>query len=696
VTELVTTTAKLLPYTKRNKGVPGFATAYFYEPDPLSKQPEATFYAVVEVLAPVKQAEEVADLIIKSFGEAYYNHGEKSDDQKEVVKSPANNAALVRFEAAIKTVNRELGAYTERGYAGWVGRVSAVLAILADSQLHLTQTGSAEAYLYRQGSASHISLDLSPQGPHRPAHTFVHIASGKLEPSDRLIFTTPALVHSLTQPQLLELVEDNSPQSAAAKIAELTSDKDNSDRIAALLVEVTTPEILAMSFRTLESDEVPVGQPDTLLDAAKATAMPLAAQAGNHVTKLAHHGKITWRRLQPHLMQAGTMAAGWLRKRLRTKSGRALACIAVLALVAMIAWSQYASAQAKTVDGLAARYDQIYKQYQQSTYLFETGDKTSARQMLVEAKNNIEELEQSRHKKSLEKRLNNRPHPESAPTKLADLKQQIVVQLEKLEDLNRVAAQLAFDLTNTGMEPAHLELTGSQVVLINGGKSPNISVYNPVTSKLKTGLKTPEGFGTVVATTGTSDSIYLLTDQPAVWLFKPDTDSLVQLSISYGEWPKGKDISAYNGNLYILSDDQIWRHIPTSGGFSGKQAFLTPALPAATKAATAMAVDGSIYLTGPGGSIKRFLAGKETHTVSSLPPAFAKAKSIQSFDEARSLLVVSDDASRLGIISFDNTELRFARQLEVSNAKQIIAAQLDSKRTVFLVSGSKLLKLTLP
>lgn len=694
MTELVTTTAKLLPYTKRSKGVPSFATAYYYEPDPLLDQQDATFYAVVEVLAPVKQAEEVADLIIKSFGEAYYN---KPKNEEQISNSPnPKDTALARFEGAIKTVNQELGAYTERGYAGWVGRVSAVLAVLANDQLHLTQTGSAEAYLYRQGASSHISVDLSPQGPHRPAHTFVHIASGKLEPSDRLIFTTPALIHNFTQAQLLELVQDNTPQSAAAKISELISDSDNSERIAALILEVTTPEILAMSVRTIEPDEIPIGQPDTFLDTARATAQPLAAKASIHATKLLRHGNKHWQNIQPRLKKQILLAGEWLRKRLRTKFGRIFAGVIVLGIIIMIAWLQHSSAQAKTVDGLVVRYDQIYSQYQQSILLFEAGDKASAREILNKAKSDLETLEKAGHQKALDNKLANRPRPENSPTSVSDFKQVIATQLELLEDLGRVTARVAFDLANTGMEPAHMEMAGAQVVLANKGPRPNIAVFNPTTGKLKTGLKTPDGFGAVVAMTGTADSIYLLTDQPSVWHYKVDSDFLSRQNISFGEWPKGKDISSYNGNLYILSDDQIWRHIPTSNGFSGKQAFLTPTLPAITKESVAMAVDGSIYLSGASGNIKRFLAGKETHSAVGLPAGFIKSKSLQSFDDASSLLALSENGERIGIVSFNNTELAFARQVEIKDVKQIVAAQVDAKRTVYLVAGNKLLSFTLP
>jgi hypothetical protein len=132
VSELITRTARLIPYSKRPKQVPSFVTAYFHEPLPDDPGFEmGSFYIVLEVLISGRASEEVADIIIETVGDNYYNRASSGED------------ALTRFEAAIRATNHELGEHVSRGNASWIGKLSAVIAMQAGAELHVASTGSA-------------------------------------------------------------------------------------------------------------------------------------------------------------------------------------------------------------------------------------------------------------------------------------------------------------------------------------------------------------------------------------------------------------------------------------------------------------------------------------------------------------------------------------------------------------------------
>ncbi|WP_457831512.1 hypothetical protein, partial [Staphylococcus aureus] len=86
------------------------------------------------------------------------------------------------------------------------------------------------------------------QRPTSPTKTFGSIASGQLEAGDRLLLATPALVHQIPLSRLQSAVSDASPASAIAELTHLLKDA-SSERIAALIIEITTPEIAALQVR---------------------------------------------------------------------------------------------------------------------------------------------------------------------------------------------------------------------------------------------------------------------------------------------------------------------------------------------------------------------------------------------------------------------------------------------------------------
>jgi len=70
VSDLITRTARLVPYVKRPKQVPSFVTTYTYEP--MAGEPGddlGNLYVVTEVLVSGRASEEVADLILETAGD---------------------------------------------------------------------------------------------------------------------------------------------------------------------------------------------------------------------------------------------------------------------------------------------------------------------------------------------------------------------------------------------------------------------------------------------------------------------------------------------------------------------------------------------------------------------------------------------------------------------------------------------------
>lgn len=682
---LVTSTAKLLPRANRRNG--GLVTAYFYEPEPGVEPGLGSLFAIIEVLGSPKQAPEVVDLIIETIGHQYYNQ------ETEGELDP-----LAAFERAIKTVNHGLGEYISQGNASWIGKASAVIAVLAEDQLHLTQAGSAEAYLYRKGREIHVSADLH-QGQLAQLKTFSNIASGTMLPGDRLLFATPALLHQVAKTELRSIIADNEPASAVAELAQLIG-TENSDRIAAVIAEVVTPEQLALKVKNEEPNTAYLGASESPLQAAAATAAPVAKKAAKHGVRLFGAATaITKQKLLPGLRKAGLAVAGKLRKFFSGPDGRNKFLITLAIIGALVAFMIYSNLNGSRMNSLIKQYDSALTTVNQARAQLDSGDKASARVSLTKATSEIATLKKSPFVGRLDKKLGSRPHPETDPASTTELAELVALLQDQLEGLAQVTPNDVVELsTIANSSPGYMEQVGKKLIVIGSKNNPAIAEYDLSNSRLKTTVASST-LGQPVATTVSSsgDGVYILTSEPSVWLYKITDSTVTKQTVSFGEWPKAKDISSYAGNIYLLSaeDGQIYRHVPTSGGFSAKQVYLLPAQVASTAGATSMAVDGSALLGGVKGGLNRYLIGALTQS-STLPDSLQKSNFLRSYADGSTILTIDSTSKRIGIITFDGTNLSFTKQFSLKNVSSPLAAALDTTtRAVYTLTEGKIVKFAL-
>jgi hypothetical protein len=76
-------------------------------------------------------------------------------------------------------------------------------------------------------------------------------------------------------------------------------------------------------------------------------------------------------------------------------------------------------------------------------------------------------------------------------------------------------------------------------------------------------------------------------------------------------WKSVDGLASYNGNLYVLDTqgDQVWRYLPTEGGFDSERTGLLSG--AELEGAVGLSVGGDIYLVMDKGGIRRFSGGQE-------------------------------------------------------------------------------------
>lgn len=680
VSEFITRTARLVPYAKRPKQVPSFVTAYSYEPlpdDPGSAL--GSIFAVIEVLISGRSSEEVADLLIETLGHHYYNIDYNTND------------AAGRFESAIKAVNRELASYVNQGNAAWIGKLSAVIAVQVGTELHVAQTGSAEAFLYRGRGSARITNRQPSNRPVAPTKTFGSIASGQLEAGDRILLATPALIHQLSLQQLRDVIANNTPNNSISELTELLR-SGSGERIAALVIEATTPELAALQVRSEQPNEIQIGLPETHLEAAKLAAAPLAQAtitSGKHLNDILMQ---TWRRSRPIITRSGLAIAGFLRRQLSSRSGQWRLGIGLMLILVLGLGYWYWQGSVAATNRLFNRYQATYQQYLVAQEAIKVGDSDGAKTILSGLQGELSDLSKGNGRQQLNNKLRHSALPESEPKTIEELSKLIAIRIDELEGLTRVNATSVVGFTSIKYaKPSHIEILNGKAYLIDGSNNA-IHVVDITTNSVKTNKATTGRLGRVLATTLSSagDGLYLLTDQPGVWFYRFDSGSLVEQTLTFGQWPAATAIGSYAGNLYLLGQDTIYKHTRTQGGFSPKTDYLTTRTATGLKGAAALAVDGAVYVTSSAG-LQQYLAGVLQQTAI-IPSGLGQPTSLRSTDNGNTIIASSADGQRIGL--WDARQgLVLKHQYIINGIKSLTDATYDPKtKAIYALVNDRLVR----
>lgn len=263
--KLVSRTAKVLSETKKSRGKEAIAIAYEHIPRDPEEQRHGSLYAVIELEDAGGHAEEIAEKIIDILHNEYY---------EDTARTP-----LSAFENSLAKINEELAERSSEGQINWLGKLNAVLCVLSGSTLHMTQAGKAEAYLYRNDHALHVTEDLAGDSIN-PLRTFINVASGDLTEKDKLLFVTPGVFYKLSKSELKKYTTENSPKIAAENLSQLLSgETGNTLPNAILIMEMVSPESFAVEPEPEKSTESWVKEEKNVLEPVARETMHTTVKA---------------------------------------------------------------------------------------------------------------------------------------------------------------------------------------------------------------------------------------------------------------------------------------------------------------------------------------------------------------------------------------------------------------------------------
>ncbi len=179
--------------------------AFKYIADTFSVARDSDHFIQLKTLKKPKNEDQIW-LAIEIVGDSKYSRATTQsiiDTLEEVYFDNLEMTTYERFELALKEVNIIIKSLKEKRGTSF-GHIDAIIAVFSGSELHLTQSNSAEAYLIRHNKLSMISEGLNS----KTEDLFVNIASGEVMSDDKLIFSTARLLRLATHSQIVQLFND--------------------------------------------------------------------------------------------------------------------------------------------------------------------------------------------------------------------------------------------------------------------------------------------------------------------------------------------------------------------------------------------------------------------------------------------------------------------------------------------------------
>lgn len=215
-----------------------FLTSQVYTPADPESQREGMIFSQIEILNPWFPTSQIGQTIINTIIREYYRATDTSE--------------LNNFETALKKVNETLSQVTQGGETDWIGNLHGILILINGTDIHISQTGQTQAYLFRGGKVNHITEGLTDDSNPHPLRTFSNITSGTLQAGDRIIIANPLFLKTINLDTIKDIISVNPPSIAAHEFANILK-RNRALAGEALIIEMSTKEdaaALPLEYKT--------------------------------------------------------------------------------------------------------------------------------------------------------------------------------------------------------------------------------------------------------------------------------------------------------------------------------------------------------------------------------------------------------------------------------------------------------------
>ncbi len=503
----------------------------------------------------------------------------------------------IRFEKALKDVNRELKNLRAQKNSQFIGNLHVIIAAVVGTNIFLTQCGEAEAYLIRRKFCSVISDDL---GDPDSKDFFTNIANGTLEPDDFVLLSSTRLLRYISKSDFARIGSSKNLVASLGELRDFLSAEVLGKMAfigirAGLPAELTDQEKSKMASHLEKRDRVPSDSNSKEKQSVNVVLMDAVRKLSGTVKDLSQ--RLASRSQGP---QDGEPKGRVVRGQAQTGNffnfsnwsrDKILASIIVIILVltAGVWWLRTRADEQAQVDHYVAILNDVNQEISTAET---TGqyNKDQASQMLNDAEQkSLTVLNSGYARSDAEKYLN-----------------MIQDDRDKLDGVVHPQTTVIADLSTKRANVSALGLLGLKGTLYAFEYN---ALYPILADKLQDPLTIDQN-ETVIAGSNYDDQNALLFYTKSNKVIEYSNNQMNFVQAAEGTFHKGVAVEAYNNKFYILDPDsnQIWKYTILHGKFDAAQQYN---IDGDLKNATAFAIDGNVYVLNKDGSITKLLSGNK-------------------------------------------------------------------------------------
>lgn len=174
---------------------------------------------------------------IIELGKTYQN----SKTVRKISQLLQNNAKLTNafddafFEKTIGEINKTLRRLAENEDNSWIGNLNAVIGLVGNGNIYLTQAGIMTGYIFRKNKVSAI-LDRNEDTDHEV--TFSEITSGKIINNDQILFGNFRLLNRISLDRIRNFLSDRPAKETMTELSRYLQRNKVKD-VNAILIQAT-------------------------------------------------------------------------------------------------------------------------------------------------------------------------------------------------------------------------------------------------------------------------------------------------------------------------------------------------------------------------------------------------------------------------------------------------------------------------
>lgn len=293
--------------TSSEKQADRFVTCQVYEPLDIEQKELGSVFSHIEILNPWFPNSQIGQTIINTLIREYYRG--------------ANTSELINFENAIKKVNETLAQIAQSGETDWIGKTNGVLILINGKEMHLAQTGTSQAYLYRGTKINHITEGLGNQEKPHPLKTFSNLISGTLQEGDKIVVANNAFYEMISASELKNIINSFPPAITAIESAKILR-KNNATNSNAMFFDITTKDALAnlpkeQKVDTVYLDQTSFNPLSSIGSLLSSFFIPSAKKIADRSSKAFSKGK---EKLSPKIKESFKVTGAWTKKKISNMS----------------------------------------------------------------------------------------------------------------------------------------------------------------------------------------------------------------------------------------------------------------------------------------------------------------------------------------------------------------------------------------